>query len=121
MHAFTSRFRGNVPRAGAGLTFLHQAITGKVPFRREEFIPQLNELPGDWPVAGGNRRLRASGFFTELSVPGSVFRRLVRVGDLDDVQRLVQAFGVLLPRRIARYSPHYAHGDESTARIGYRL
>ncbi len=26
-----------------------------------------------------------------------------------------------LPRRIARYSPHYAHGDESTARIGYRL
>ena len=25
------------------------------------------------------------------------------------------------PRRIARYSPHYARGDESTARIGYRL
>jgi hypothetical protein len=25
------------------------------------------------------------------------------------------------PRRIARYSPHYAHGDESTVRIGYRL
>jgi hypothetical protein len=37
------------------------------------------------------------------------------------VQRLVQAFGVLPPRRIARYSPHYAHGDESTVRIGYRL
>ena len=82
VHVFTSRFRGKVPRAGADLTFLHQAITGKVPFRREEFIRQLNELPGDWPVAGGNRRLRASGFFTELSVPGSVFRRLVRVGDL---------------------------------------
>jgi hypothetical protein len=29
--------------------FLHQAMTGKVPFRREEFIRQLNELPGDWP------------------------------------------------------------------------
>jgi hypothetical protein len=25
------------------------------------------------------------------------------------------------PRRIARYSPHYAHGGESTVRIGYRL
>jgi hypothetical protein len=25
------------------------------------------------------------------------------------------------PRRIARYSPHYAHGDESTVGIGYRL
>ena len=35
----------------------------------------------------------------ELSVPSSVFRRLVRVGDLDDVQRLVQAFGVLPPLR----------------------
>ena len=29
--------------------FLHQAMTGKAPFRREEFIRQLNELPGDWP------------------------------------------------------------------------
>ena len=35
----------------------------------------------------------------ELSVPSSVFRRLVRVGDLDDVQRLIQAFGVLSPLR----------------------
>jgi len=26
-----------------------------------------------------------------------------------------------VPRRIARYSPRCAHGDESTARIGYRL
>jgi hypothetical protein len=39
----------DVLRAGAGLAFLHQAMTGKVPFRREEFIRQLNELPGDWP------------------------------------------------------------------------
>ena len=29
--------------------FLHQAMTGKVPFGREEFVRQLNELPGDWP------------------------------------------------------------------------
>ena len=29
--------------------FLHQAMTGKVPFRREEFIRQLNELLGDCP------------------------------------------------------------------------
>jgi hypothetical protein len=28
---------------------VHQAMTGKAPFRREEFIRQLNELPGDWP------------------------------------------------------------------------
>ena len=35
----------------------------------------------------------------KLSVPGFVFRRLVRVGNPDDVQRLVQAFGVLPPLR----------------------
>ena len=50
MQAFTSRFRGNVPRAGAGLAFLHQAMTGKAPFRREEFMRQLNELPGACPA-----------------------------------------------------------------------
>jgi hypothetical protein len=45
------------------------------------------------------RTQRGGCIWTALSVPSSVFRRLVRVGDLDDVQRLVQAFGVLPPLR----------------------
>lgn len=30
-------------------SFLQQAMTGKQPFKREEYLRQLNDLPGDWP------------------------------------------------------------------------
>ncbi len=30
-------------------SFLHQAMAAKQPFKREEYLRQLNELPGDWP------------------------------------------------------------------------
>ena len=36
-------------------SFLQQAMTGR-PFDREEFVRQLNELPGDWPPPGETGR-----------------------------------------------------------------
>ena len=55
---------------------VYQTLTAKRPFDREEFVRQLNELPGDWPspeesaAADVNPRMARRRVLRQRASPG---------------------------------------------------
>ncbi len=56
---------------------------------------------------------RLAPYSTTTAAPGAIVT--------EGAEGTVPCIELSCPRRIARYSPHYAHGDESMVGIGYRL
>ena len=91
--------------ASIGWAILENITTGNFPGAVYAVNPSVAELNGVRCVPSA------------AALPDQNQERLRRGGRRDGALHRVLSG----PRRIARYSPHYAHGDESTARIGYRL